>query len=393
MTLGCSSLKSILVEDGNKNYSSDGVALYNADKTTLEIVPGGTVNFTIPNSVTSIGNYAFCLCSSLTSVTIPDSVTEIGYEAFGGCSSLASVSIPNSVTEMRNYTFIGCSSLLSVSIPNSVTVIGPGAFCYCSSLTSVTIPDSVTEIGHHSFDDCSSLTSLTIPDSVTAIGERAFNCCSSLTSLVIPESVNLILDYAFAGCSLYPLRFMGTTTSLGDEYPDFLEGLNGWIECRSKQIEHIKQFTSLPVTAWDEKYVFTGIKPLTDGIKLSVNHNAEYGSAEGDTDLCIVVSDVYGNEVKSIPVTVGQEIIISDLDAESPYTLMISWKDANGEIGTSSKLSFTTESQNGVEYVKPEVKVVGYYDITGRRYDEPIRGINIVVYSDGNTKKIVYSDR
>ena len=111
----------------------------------------------IPNSVTSIGKYAFYDCRSLTSVTIPNSVTSIGGYAFADCSSLTSLTIPNSVTSIGQYAFAGCSSLTSVTIPNSVTNIGRCAFYDCSSLTSVTIPNSVTNIGEGAFDYCRSL--------------------------------------------------------------------------------------------------------------------------------------------------------------------------------------------------------------------------------------------
>ena len=79
-----------------------------------------------------------------------------------------------SVTSIGNYAFYNCTSLSSVTIPNSVNTIGEWAFCYCSSLTSVTIPYSVTTIGLAAFEGCSSLTSVTIPNSVTYIDDWAF---------------------------------------------------------------------------------------------------------------------------------------------------------------------------------------------------------------------------
>ena len=165
----------------------------------------------IPDSVTSIGSYAFSGCSKLTSIAIPDSVTSIGYSAFSGCSSLTSITIPDSVTSIGYSAFYGCSSLTSITIPNSVTSIGSEAFYDCSSLTSITIPDSVTSIGNSAFYGCSNLTSITIPNSVTSIGSEAFKYCSSLTSIIIPDSVTSIGRNAFDGCrSLTSITFNGT---------------------------------------------------------------------------------------------------------------------------------------------------------------------------------------
>ena len=167
---------------------------------------------TIPDSVTRIGDCAFRYCSSLTEFkgkfasedgrclnedgvlnsfapyglteyTIPDSITTIGDGAFQGCSSLTSVTIPDSVTTIEDTAFSRCSSLTSVTIGDSVTTIGVGVFYHCDNLTSVTIPDSVTEIGEDAFIFCSSLTSVTIGDSVTTIGEYAFSDCTSLKTV------------------------------------------------------------------------------------------------------------------------------------------------------------------------------------------------------------------
>ena len=154
-----------------------------------------------PNSVKSIGENAFSGCHSLKSLTIPNSVTSIANHAFTACSGLTSVFIPNSITNIGEYAFYGCSSLTSITIPNSVTTIGGCAFNGCSSLTSVNIPNSVTTIGNATFSDCKALISVIIPNSVTGIGNSTFSGCSGLTSVSIPNSVKNIGYQAFNGCT------------------------------------------------------------------------------------------------------------------------------------------------------------------------------------------------
>ncbi len=198
---GCSKLETFYVDPANIEFSSIDGILYNKDASTLLCCPREKTTVLIPNSVTSIGDYAFHSCSGLTSVTIPNSVTSIGGSAFNGCSSLTSVTIGNSVTSIGSYAFNDCSSLISVTIPNSVTYIGESAFYGCSGLTSVSIPNSVTYIGESAFYGCSGLTSVSIPNSVTSIGKDAFRSCTGLSSVTIPNSVTAIGSSAFYNCS------------------------------------------------------------------------------------------------------------------------------------------------------------------------------------------------
>ena len=133
-------------------------------------------------SVTSIRPGAFSHCG-LTSITIPNSVTSIGDEAFCQSPDLTSITIPNSVTSIGIGVFFDCHGLISITIPNSVTIIDRYAFGYCSGLTSITIPNSVTRIEDEAFGLCRGLTSITIPNSVTSIGNSAFYECSKLENV------------------------------------------------------------------------------------------------------------------------------------------------------------------------------------------------------------------
>ncbi len=138
---GCTALTAITVDAGNTAYASEGGVLYDNAKTTLIQYPEGKTgtSFTIPSSVTTIGEAAFSDCDALTSVIIPASVTTIGDEAFAGCTALTSVTIPSSVTTIGDEAFYYCPALTSITIPSSVTAIEDWAFYDCTALTSVTV--------------------------------------------------------------------------------------------------------------------------------------------------------------------------------------------------------------------------------------------------------------
>ena len=166
---GCTSLTSISVDENNPNYKSIDGNLYSKDeKTLIQYAIGKTAtSFVVPDSVTTIGSYAFRYCTSLTSVTFGENskLTTIGSSAFFGFTGLTSITIPNSVTSIGSSAFAYCTSLTSVTFGENsrLTTIGSYAFRYCTSLTSITIPDSVTRIGSYAFIGCSSLESMTIP--------------------------------------------------------------------------------------------------------------------------------------------------------------------------------------------------------------------------------------
>lgn len=167
----------------SSNPLSNGADLYLNNELVTELV--------IPEGVTSIGEYAFYHCGSLTSVTIPASMTDIGSMAFGHCNNLTNVEINGGI-------------------------VGAGAFCYCGALVNVTIGDGVTSIGDAAFEGCDALTSITIPEGVTSIGDYAFASCEALTNISIPDSITSIGSGAFNGCNLSYKRY-DTAFYLGNE--------------------------------------------------------------------------------------------------------------------------------------------------------------------------------
>lgn len=249
---GCSNLLSIYVDDGNSVYDSRDNCNAIIETATNKLTTG-CMNTVIPNTVTTIGDEAFCECSGLTNINIPCSVTTIGAGAFYGCTSLVTIDIPFSVTNigkdgiswekdcLRPDSFCGyismsdeylggaaenvtgygafenCTSLKSVLIPSSVTTLGMGTFCGCTSLSSVDIPSSVSCIDIGCFSGCVNLGSIIIPNTVTRIRGSAFYNCSSLTTLSIPNSVATIgeeksINYVLlGGCGVFS-RCIGLTS-------------------------------------------------------------------------------------------------------------------------------------------------------------------------------------
>ena len=229
---GCSNIKSVVWDAKNCADFSYSPFTYAKEKITsfvfgseVEHIPAylcsrmsGLTSIEIPNSVTSIGEYTFYVCSGLTSIkvesgnatydsrdncnaiietdadtlilgckntTIPNSVTSIGGSAFSGCTGLTSINIPESVTSIGQSAFIGCTGLTSIIIGNGLKSIGKWAFNNCRGLTNVTIPNSVTSISDNAFEGCSNLKSVIIGKGVTSIGYGVFHLCTALKNVTI----------------------------------------------------------------------------------------------------------------------------------------------------------------------------------------------------------------
>ena len=224
-------LKSICVEQGNPIYDSrdNCNAIVETARNRLVVACQNTV---IPNTVTTIGEYAFFGSALLTSILIPESITTIEDGAFNMCSYLTSIYIPASVSHIGKTVFYHCERLESIVvdpkneyydtrndcnaiidsktnsmiagcrntiIPNTVKSID-GAFDGCTTLHSIEIPNSVTRIGDYAFLGCDSLEYIDIPASVTTIGKSAFSN-TGLSNVTLPASISSIDEYAFNyGC-------------------------------------------------------------------------------------------------------------------------------------------------------------------------------------------------
>ena len=191
----------------------------------------------IPNSVKTIGSYAFQMCVDLKSVRLSEQLTRIAGYTFYGCKSLTSIDIPEGVTSIGDYAFAGCEQLKDINIPSgveqfgknvfwntgftslpklpeSLTVIPKGMFYECTQLTSIEIPENITIIEECAFGRCP-ISEIEIPASVTHIGVAAFANCKNITDLTIPDNVTEIGFNAFNGCSnLKTVKLSNNITSL-----------------------------------------------------------------------------------------------------------------------------------------------------------------------------------
>ncbi|MDR0568542.1 MAG: leucine-rich repeat domain-containing protein [Spirochaetaceae bacterium] len=228
----CVSLTAITVAEENLQYKSSNGVLFDKNMRKLIQYPAGKSGtaYTIPPSVTAIGEYAFSECAGIAEVSIPASVTAIGYGAFYWCENLSRAVIPASVTVIGTAAFSGCWSLDAITvaeenlqykssngvlfdknmrkliqypagksgtaytIPSSVTVIGEWAFSWCGRLDSIHIPLSVTSISDGAFLGCEGFTGVTIPSSVMTVGEWAFIYCDKLTKVTLSPKTRVGKD-------------------------------------------------------------------------------------------------------------------------------------------------------------------------------------------------------
>ena len=181
----CNSLTSVKLAASNPAYVLEDDVIYSADRTLLHtVLTTKSGSYVIPNTVTTINDYAAIGCEKLTGVTIPTSVTSLGIWSFQS-TGLTKVTIPHSIQVLPERAFACCDNLKTVTLPHNLTTIDDEALAFCPSLTKLSIPASVTYMGDCVLRDADSLTYVVFQGDAPAIHRDAF--FSTVTKAYYPE--------------------------------------------------------------------------------------------------------------------------------------------------------------------------------------------------------------
>ena len=450
-------------------------------------------NIKIPNTVTSIGSYAFNNTAISGPLYIPNSVTEIGEGAFENCMNLYSLSLQSNLKRIGNRAFYACRFSGSLTIPNSVTEIGEKAFYNCTGFNgTLTLSNKLETIGESAFYGCSGFTgSLTLPNSVTTIGNAAFRACGSFTNLELSNTLSVIPAQAFMNCRSLSgeLVIPASVTEIGNNafygcqnlsaetgqvtLPKSLKKIGYNVFINANNIKTVN-FQSLPegislgykkkaVSLSDESYISDQASGTVNKISYTRQMSNNWGTLVLPYSLTLTGEESY--RLYTIDKMEGEELVLKQLEgtvaAGTPCVVKRNGTEAKLTFGPNyatlnmarvaqdvggmkfrgtywtedvnsgyviSKNSFWNVAElnksdlvKGVK-VKPfrawldgtsakaparlSMRIDGsttgidaidalndaeaeYYDLSGKRLDEPQKGVNIVRMKSGKTKKII----
>ena len=455
-------------------------------------------NIKIPNTVTSIGSYAFNNTAISGPLYIPNSVTEIGEGAFENCMNLYSLSLQSNLKRIGNRAFYACRFSGSLTIPNSVTEIGEKAFYNCTGFNgTLTLSNKLETIGESAFYGCSGFTgSLTLPNSVTAIGNAAFRACGSFTNLELSNTLSVIPAQAFMNCRSLSgeLVIPASVTEIGNNafsdcqnlnavtgqvtLPKSLKKIGYYVFSNTNNIKTVN-FQSLPesisgilgnnkkaVSLSDDSYISDMARGTVDEISYTRQMSNNWGTLVLPYSLTLTGEESY--RLNTIDKMEGEELVLKQLegtvaagtpcvvkrngteakltfgpnyatlnmarvaqdvggmkfrgtywteDVNSGYVIsknsfwnvaelnksdlvkgvkvgpFRAWLDgtsANAPAQLSMRIDDNTTGINAAEVLDAlNDAEAEYYDLSGKRLDEPQRGVNIVRMKSGKTKKII----
>ena len=401
----------------------------------------------LSNALSAIPEYAFKGCEGLSgSLVIPDGVKEIGEQAFSGCTGFnGTLTLSNKLETIGVSAFYGCTGFTgSLTLPSSVTTIGESAFSRCQSFTKLELPNTLSVIPTQAFMHCRSLSGeLVIPASVTEIGNHAFYDCQNLSAetrqVTLPKSLKKIGKDVFHDTdNIKTVNFQSLPEgSLGYKKKAVSLSDDSYISDQASGTVNEISYTRLMSNDWgtlvlpysltltgEESYRLYAIDKI-DGNELVLSRiegtvaagtpcvvkrngtEAALTFGANDAELSMAISDqnVGGMTFRGTYTTkeVNSGYVISknsfwnveELKNSTsvkgakvrPFRAWLDGTSANAPAQLSMRIDGSTTGINAIDALNDAE--AEYYDLSGKRLDEPQRGVNIVRMKSGKTKKIV----
>ena len=408
---------------------------------------------TLSSNLKTIGDNAFYDCSGFTeSLTLPNSVTTIGESAFYCCSGFTSLKLSDALTEIPTRAFLLCNFKGTLTLPSRLKIIGEGAFYNCTGFTGVlTLPNSVTTIGESAFAFCSGFTVLKLSEALTIIDKFAFWCCNNLTiesenpsQVTLPKSLEKIGEKAFVDCNqIKTINFQslpeGISSILGYDMQINTVSLSddSYISSKAYGTGHDISYTRQMSNDWGTlvlpySLTLTGNEPYRlytieniSGEELVLkqldgevaagtpcvvkrngseaeltfgNNNAELNMAiDGKTVDDMTFSGTYWTKDVNSGYVISKDCFwnVEELKNSSsvkgvkvnPFRAWLDGTSANAPAKLSMRIDGSTTGINAIDALNDAE--AAYYDLSGKRLDEPQKGVNIVRMKSGKTMKII----
>ena len=287
------------------------------------------VNIKLPQSVLTIGTYAFYGCSSLTKIELAEGLERIGYSAFDGCSALERISLPNSLESIQTSAFNYCRELKGITIPANVVEIGSPIGGWYFGMERMRV-----EEGNPIFDsreNCNAIIetatnkliagceATVIPSSVKTIGEWAFNCCL-ISDFAIPEGVEVLEDNAFMGCQFNRIELPSSLVHIGMSFSG------------CSYIKNIVSHIRVPMPIADETFpqeALTAILYVPAGTKTLYEATDGWKNFRTIVEMEAVKGDVNGDDKVTIADVTALVNIILGKNQMQPYLNEVA--DVNGD--------------------------------------------------------------
>ena len=399
---------------------------------TLSVIPGSAFkgctglsgSLVIPNSVTEIGNQAFQNCTGFNgTLTLSNKLETIGEFAFDGCSGFrGSLTLPSSVTTIGKSAFDDCYSFTKLELPNTLSVIPNQAFMDCRSLSGeLVIPASVTEIGNNAFYGCQNLSAetgqVTLPKSLKKIGYNVFlnaNNIKTVNFQSLPEGISL--DYKKKAVSLSDDSYISDQASgTVNEISYTRQMSNNWgtlVLPYSLTLTGEESYRLYTIDKMDgDELVLSRIEgTVAAGTPCVVKRNGTeaeltFGANDAELNMAIdgkTVGDMtfrgtYTTEEVNSGYVISKNSFwnVEELKNSTsvngvkvrPFRTWLSGTFANAPAQLSMRIDGSTTGIDAIDALNDAE--AEYYDLSGKRLDEPQRGVNIVRMKSGKTKKII----